>query len=95
MSLESQLARLSTYVADKSSGTSNNALGDCVYSFDPLGFENYVNNVNKKVEVQNLLEKVDIGYDNEKRPTYISQNLSEEVRGWLVELLKEYKDCFA
>ena len=42
---------MSTYVADRSSGTFNNALGDYVYDFEPLGFENYANNANKKVEV--------------------------------------------
>ena len=59
-------------MANRCSYTAINALGDCIYDFVPLGFESYVNNANKKVEVQDPLEEVDIGFDNVKRPTYRS-----------------------
>ena len=39
-------------MVDRSNSSSNSALGYCVYNFDPLGFENYMNNASKKVEVQ-------------------------------------------
>ena len=37
---------------------------------------------------------MDIGFDNERRPSYISQNLSKEFCRCLVKLLKEYENCF-
>ena len=58
------MAQLSTYVADRGSSTFNSALGDCIYDFNPLGFESSVNSANKKVEVQDPLEEVDIGFTN-------------------------------
>ena len=51
MNLQSQLARLSAYVANKGSCTFDSSLGDCIYDFNSLGFEGSVNNANKKVEV--------------------------------------------
>lgn len=51
MNLQSQLARLSAYVADRGSCIFYSALGYCIYDFDPLGFESFVNNVSKKVEI--------------------------------------------
>ena len=91
MSLESKWAILSAYVTDRGSCTSNSALGDYVYDFDPLGFESYVNDTNKKVEVWDPLEEVYIGFDNVERLTYISWNLPKELREWLVKLLKDYR----
>uniref|UniRef100_A0A0E0DBU4 Reverse transcriptase domain-containing protein n=1 Tax=Oryza meridionalis TaxID=40149 RepID=A0A0E0DBU4_9ORYZ len=41
------------------------------------------------------LEEVDIGPGDRPRPTFISKNLSSEFRTKLIELLKEYRDCFA
>ena len=41
------------------------------------------------------LEEVDIGPGDRPRPTFISKNLSAEFRTMLIELLKEYRDCFA
>nr|AAX95395.1 Reverse transcriptase (RNA-dependent DNA polymerase), putative [Oryza sativa Japonica Group]ABA92966.2 retrotransposon protein, putative, unclassified [Oryza sativa Japonica Group] len=40
------------------------------------------------------LEEVDIGPSDRPRPTFISKNLSPEFRTKLIELLKEYRDCF-
>ena len=77
-------------MADRSSRTSNSTLSDCIYDFDPSEFESSINNANKKVEVQDPLEKVDIGFDYVRRPTYNSQNLLEGFRRQLVELLKQY-----
>ena len=41
------------------------------------------------------LEELDIGDGDKPRPTFISRKLSDEVRKDLINLLKEYKDCFA
>ena len=57
---------------------SDSALGDCIYDFNSLGFENYVNNANRKVEVQDLLKEVDIGFNNMSWPTYINRNMPEK-----------------
>ncbi len=40
------------------------------------------------------LEEVDIGLGDRPRPTFISKNLSSEFRTKLMELLKEFRDCF-
>ena len=42
-----------------------------------------------------LLEEVDIGPDDRPRPTYVSAKLDPEYKQELVNLLKEYRDCFA
>src|SRR6185369_11947949 len=41
------------------------------------------------------LEEVDIGDGDRPRPMFISAKLDPEYKHELVELLKEYKDCFA
>jgi hypothetical protein len=41
------------------------------------------------------LEEIDIGDGDKPRPTFISTNLDSGFREELIELLKEYKDCFA
>src|SRR5512144_1857097 len=41
------------------------------------------------------LEEIDIGPGDRPRPTFISKNVSAEFRAKLIELLKEYRDCFA
>nr|AAX96841.1 retrotransposon protein, putative, unclassified [Oryza sativa Japonica Group]ABA92755.1 retrotransposon protein, putative, unclassified [Oryza sativa Japonica Group] len=40
------------------------------------------------------LEEIDIGPGDRPRPTFISKNLSPEFRTNLIELLKEFRDCF-
>ena len=41
------------------------------------------------------LEKVDIGDGTIPKPTFVNKNLSAEYKADLVNLLKEYVDCFA
>ena len=41
------------------------------------------------------LEEIDIGPGDRPRPTYISSTLPKEYKKELIELLKEYRDCFA
>ena len=41
------------------------------------------------------LEVVDIGSGDRPRPMYVSAKLDPEYKRELVDLLKEFKDCFA
>ena len=68
---------------------------DCIYDDEPLGFERDPINVTPKMQAQDPLEEIDIGNGSVKRPTYISANISPDLKGKLVQLLKEFSDCFA
>ncbi|CAJ2628893.1 unnamed protein product [Trifolium pratense] len=68
---------------------------DCIYDEEPLGFEKDPSNSSQKMQAQDPLEEIDIGDGSIKRPTYISANIPKDLRDKLVELLKEFKDCFA
>jgi len=48
-----------------------------------------------KMRAQDPLEEVDLGDGIVKRPTYVSAKIPKEFKDRIVELLKEYKDCFA
>ena len=41
------------------------------------------------------LEEVDIGPRDRLRPMYVSAKLDQEYKRELINLLKEFKDCFA
>ena len=41
------------------------------------------------------LEEIDIGPRDRPRPTYVSAKLDLEYKQELINLLKEYRDCFA
>ena len=43
----------------------------------------------------NELEEVDIGPRDRPRPTYVSAKLDPEYKRELIDLLKEFKDCFS
>ncbi|KAK2416228.1 hypothetical protein QL285_038643 [Trifolium repens] len=68
---------------------------DCIYDEEPLGFERDPLNETPKMQAQDPLEEIDIGDGSAKRPTYISANISPDLKGKLVLLLKEFSDCFA
>ena len=40
------------------------------------------------------LEEIDIGDGDKPRPTFVSKKLPEHVNVSMIELLKEFKDCF-
>ena len=46
-------------------------------------------------EVQDPLQEVNLGDENEHKPTFISQLLEPKFQTKLIELLREYQDCFA
>ena len=41
------------------------------------------------------LEEIDIGPGDRPRPTYVNAKLDPEYKKELIDLLKEFKDCFA
>ena len=41
------------------------------------------------------LKEIDIGPRDRPRPTYVSAKLDPEYKRELIDLLKEFKDCFA
>ena len=41
------------------------------------------------------LEEVDIGLGDRLRPTFVSAKLDPEYKQKLINILKEYRDCFA
>jgi len=60
-----------------------------------LGFEEDPLGSTTKMRAQDPLEGVDLGDGSVKRPTYVSAKITTEFRNQIVELLKDYKDCFA
>lgn len=68
---------------------------DAIYDDEPLGFERDPLAPNIKMLAHYLLEEINLGEGTIKRPTYISTNLGPELKVEVIQLLKEYKDCFA
>jgi hypothetical protein len=68
---------------------------DCIYDDGPLGFEEDLMCSTTKMRAQDPLEEVDLGDCAIKRPTYVSAKIPKEFKDQIVELLKEYKDCYA
>ncbi|KAH7844302.1 hypothetical protein Vadar_026615 [Vaccinium darrowii] len=48
-----------------------------------------------KGDVQDPLEEVNLGSEDHPKPIYVSQRLPEVVKNAYIDLLHEYKDCFA
>nr|KYP68997.1 Transposon Ty3-I Gag-Pol polyprotein [Cajanus cajan] len=67
---------------------------DCVFDDAPLGFEK-VENDGLKVESQAPLEEVNLGTIEKRRITYVSKLAEKSVKEQIVQVLHEYKDCFA
>lgn len=66
-----------------------------IYDNEPLGFEKNPQNESQKMQAQDSLEEIDLGDGTTKSPTYISTKVGSEMKDKLVEVLTEYKDCFA
>lgn len=47
------------------------------------------------MQAQYPLEEIDLGNGTTKRPTYISTKVGSDMKARIVEVLTEYKDCFA
>lgn len=78
-------------VQDEDQGQRLNA----IYDEEPLGFEKDPLETNIKMLAQDPLEEIDLGEGLTKGPSYISTNISPEHKVELIQLLKEFKDCFA
>lgn len=48
-----------------------------------------------KAEVHDPLEEVKLGIEENKRVTYISKLLDDDLKKGFIDILKEFKDCFA
>ncbi|WJX60185.1 hypothetical protein P8452_45419 [Trifolium repens] len=75
--------------------TGNNQRLDCIYDEEPLGFEKDPISSSQRMQAQDPLQEIDIGNGSVKRPTYISAIIDPNLKVKVIELLKEYKDCFA
>ena len=67
---------------------------DCIYDSEPLGFEKDPK-APERIRPKDPLEEVDLGENGEKRPTYISANIDNELKSDVISILKEFRDCFA
>ncbi|KAK2444839.1 hypothetical protein QL285_015834 [Trifolium repens] len=68
---------------------------DCIYDDEPLGFEKDPISQSHKMQAQDPLQEIDLGDGLTKRPTYISVNIPPDLKAKVVQLLLEFKDCFA
>ena len=68
---------------------------DAIYDDEPLGFEKNPDFSGAKMLSQDPLEEIDLGEGTIKRPTYISKKLDPKVKDKVIQMLKDYKDCFA
>ena len=84
-----------TLVEDTNDDLTDNQRLDYIYDDEPLGFEEDPLGSNTKMQAQDPLEEVDLGDASVKKPTYVSAKITKEFRDRIVELLKEFKDCFA
>jgi hypothetical protein len=86
---------IETLVEDTTDDLIDDQKLDCIYDDEPLGFEEDPMGSTTKMKAQDPLEEVDLGDGSVKRPTYVSAKIPKEFKDRIVELLKEYKDCFA
>ncbi|MCH81200.1 hypothetical protein A2U01_0001984, partial [Trifolium medium] len=84
-------------MADQANGSNTGDMQrlDCIYDDEPLGFERDPISLNQRMRAQDPLQEIDIGDGTLKRSTYISTNVDQSLRVKMVELLKEFRDCFA
>ena len=66
---------------------------------DAIQFEN-LEAANPKLddsmaEIEDPLQEVNLGDENEHKPTFFNQLLELELQAKLIELLRKYRDCFA
>lgn len=67
---------------------------DAIFDDEPLGFEKDSLATNVKTLARDPLEEIDLGEGLIKRPNYISANIHPQLKVEVVQLLKEFKDCF-
>ncbi|XP_020235572.1 uncharacterized protein LOC109815302 [Cajanus cajan] len=68
---------------------------DCIFDDSPLGFERATNEEHK-LESQDPLEEINLGTVENRKVTYISKYLLQgKLKEEIIQVLHEYKDCFA
>ena len=75
--------------------TSESQRLDCTYEEGPLGFEKDPRDNILKMQAQDPLEEVDLGDGTIRRIIYINTKIDSKMKNQVIELLKEFKDCFA
>ena len=81
MDLKSQMAQMSAYMAEQMKYNLDGVNLNCIYDNELLRFEyssvasNDLCSRNKKIDVQDRLEEVDLDEGGDKQPTYINQLL--------------------
>ena len=68
---------------------------DSIYDDEPLGFEKDSLADGVRMLAQDPLEEVNLGEGPIKNPMYISAKIDPGLRFEMMQLLKEFKDCFA
>nr|AAM74403.1 Putative retroelement [Oryza sativa Japonica Group] len=69
--------------------STKNDIGETVEDFDE------VKKLGKGFTSADPLEEVDIGDETKPRPTFVNKNMKADYKVKIIELLKEYVDCFA
>ncbi|PNY13511.1 hypothetical protein L195_g010167 [Trifolium pratense] len=68
---------------------------DCIYDDELLGFEKDPMNTTKKMKAQYPFQDIDLGDGSVKRLTCINAKINSGLKTKMIELVKEFKDCFA
>ena len=87
MSREANLEWLQKRVQEYRS--TKNDIGETIEDFDE------VEKLGQGFTSANPLEEVDIGDGTKPRPTFVNKNMRANYKVKVIELLKEYVDCFA
>src|SRR5512141_950066 len=87
MSKEANLEWLQKRVQEYRS--TKNDIGETIEDFDE------VEKLGQGFTLADPLEEVDIGDGTKPRPTFINKNMKADYKVKIIELLKEYVDCFA
>ena len=67
---------------------------DCIYDNSPLGFEKPMSSGLKNMEPQDPLEEINLGTEENQKPTYVRKLVDTRLRENIVFLLQEVKYCF-
>ena len=101
--VKASLARVKEYLADRRAqhglSEKQEALADCTtdskeIQLDAIQFDDLEPAISKlddsMAEVLDLLQEVNLGDENEHKPTFVSQLLELEFQAKLIKLLREY-----
>lgn len=75
--------------------TSESLRLDCIYDDKPLRFDKDPLVSTKMMQAQDPLEELYLGDGTTERPNYISYKLDSRLKPKVIDILREFKDCFA